>query len=230
MDRGAQRAAVHGVAESDTIQQLNNKQISINIRYYLYNKRTVVFVQSLSHIQFFATPWTAACQASFSFTISQSLLKLMSIESVMPSNHLILCCPLLLLPSIFPDIRVFSNESALRIRWPKYQSFSFSISPSNEQLGLISFRMDWFDLLAIQGTLQSLLQHHSSKMSILRCSAFFMAHLSHPYMTTGKTVALIIWAFVGKVMSLLFKTLSRFDIFFHGLSIFQFCVCGHCLL
>ena len=137
-------------------------------------------VQSLSHVRLFATPWTAALQGSLSFTNSQSLLKLMSIESVMPSNHLILCCPLLLLPSIFPGIRAFSNESALRIRWPKYWSFSFSISPFNEHLGLISFQMDWLDLLAVQGTLKSLLQHHSSKVSILLCSAFFTVQLSHP--------------------------------------------------
>ena len=128
----------------------------------------------------------------------------MSIESVMPSNHLILCCPLLLLPSIFPSIRVYSNESVLRIRWPKYWNFSFSINPSNEHPGLISFRMDWLDLLAVQGTLKSLLQHHSSKPSILWCSAFFTVQLSHPYMTTGKTIALSRWTFVGKVMSLLF--------------------------
>ena len=132
-------------------------------------------------------------QASLSFTFSQSLLKLMSIESVMSSNHLILCHPLLPLPSIFPSIRVFSNESALRIRWPKYWSFSFSISPSSEYSGLMSFRMDWLDFLAVQGTLKSLLQHHSSKASILRCSAFFMVQLSHPYMTTGKTIALTRW-------------------------------------
>ena len=140
---------------------------------------------------------------------SQSMLKLMSIKSVMPSNHLILCCPLLLLPSIFPSIRAFSNESALRIRWPKYWSFSFNISPSNEHPGLISFRTDWLDLLAVQGTLKSLLQHHSSKASILWCSAFFIVQLSHPYMTTGKTIALTRWIFVGKVISLLFNMLSR---------------------
>ena len=134
----------------------------------------------------------------------------MSIESVMPSNHLILCRPLLLLPSIFPNIRIFSNESALCIRWPKYCSFSFNISPSNEHPGLISFRMDWLDVLAIQGTLKTLFQHHScSKASILLCSAFFIIQLSHPYMTTGKTIALTRWTFVGKVMSLLFNTLSR---------------------
>ena len=140
----------------------------------------------LSHVQLFATPWTAAHQASLSFTISWSLLKLMSIESVMTSNHLTLCCPLLLPPSIFPSIRVFSNESVLYIRWPKFWSFSFSISPSNEYSGLISFRMDWLGLLAVQGTLKSLLQHHSSKASVLQRSAFFIVQLSHPYMTTRK--------------------------------------------
>ena len=139
------------------------------------------------------TPWTAARQASLSITNSQSSPKLMSIQSVMPSNHLILCCPLFLLPSVFPSIRVFSNESALRIRWPKYQSFSFNISPSDEHLGLISFRMNWLDLPAVQGTLKSLLQHHSSKASILQHSAFFIVQLSHPYMTTGKTIALTRW-------------------------------------
>ena len=146
-------------------------------------------------------PWIVLCQAPLS-VISQSLLKLMSIESVMPSNHLILCCPLLLLPSISPSIRVFSNESALRIIWPKY--CSFSISPSNDYSGLISFRSDWFDLLAIQETLKNLLQHHSSKASLLWCSAFFTVQLSHPYMTTGKTIALTIWTFVSKVKSLIF--------------------------
>ena len=147
------------------------------------------------------TPWTTAHQASLSITNSWSLLKLMSIKSVMPSNYLILCCPLLLPPSIFPSIRFFSNESVLRIRWPKYWSFSFSISPPNEYSGLISFRFDWLDLLAVQGTLKSLLQHHSSKASILWHSALFIVQLSHPYMTTGKTVALTVWTFVGKVMS-----------------------------
>ena len=136
-------------------------------------------VQLLSHVQLFVIPWTAACQASLSITNSWSLLKLMFIESVMPSNHLILCCPLLLMPSIFPSIRVFSNESVLCIKWPKYWSFSFSISPSNEYSGLISFRIDWFDVLAVQGTLKNPLQHHSSKASILWCSAFFMVQLSH---------------------------------------------------
>ena len=140
---------------------------------------------------------------------SQSLLRLMSIMLVMPSNHLILCCPLLLLPSVFPSIRVSSSKSVLHIRRPKYWNFSFSISPSNEYSGLISFRIDWVDLLAVQGTLKSLLQHHSSKVSILRCSAFFRVQLSHPYMTTGKTIALTRWTFVDKVMSLLSNMLSR---------------------
>ena len=161
-------------------------------------------VQSLSHVQLFETPWTAALQASLSITNSWSPPKPMSIESVMPSNDLILCLPLLLLPSIFPSIRVFSNKSALHSRWPKYWSFSFNISPSNEHPGLISFRMDWLDLLAVQGTLKSLLHHHSSKASILWCSAFFIVQLSHPYTTTGKTIALTKWTFVGKVMSLAF--------------------------
>ena len=164
---------------------------------------------------------------SLSITNSQSLLKLMSIESVIPSNHLILCC-LLLLPSILPSIRVFSNESALRIRWPKYWSFSFNINPSNEHPGLISFRMDWLDLLAVQGTLKSILQHHSSKVSILRYSALFIVQLSHPYMTTGKTIALTRRTFVGKVMSLLFNMLSRLVItFLQGVSVFQFHGCNH---
>ena len=166
-------------------------------------------VQLLSHVRLFVTPWTAALQTSLSITNSQSLFKLMSIESVMPSNNLILCRPLLLPPTIFPSIRVFSSESALRIRWLKYWSFSFNISPSNEYSGLISFRMDWLDLLAVQGTLKSFLQHYSSKASVLQCSAFFIVQLSHPYVTTGKIVALTRWTFVGKVMSLLFNTLSR---------------------
>ena len=156
-------------------------------------------VQSLSRVQLFVTPWTAARQASLSITNSWSLLKLMSIESVMPSNHLILCCPLLLPPSIFPSIRIFSNESVLCIRWPKYWSFSFSISLCNEYLGLISFRIDWFDLLAVQGTLRVF--SNSSKASVLQCSAFFVVQLSHPYMTTGKTIALTRRTFVDKVMS-----------------------------
>ena len=166
-------------------------------------------LQSLSHLRLFVTPWIAARQTSLSITISRSLLKLMSMESMMPSNHLILCCLLLLSPSIFPGIRVFSSESALHIRWPNYWSFSFNISPFNKHSELISFRMDWLDLLAVQGTLKSLLQHHSSKASILQCSAFFIVQLSHPYMTTGKTIALTRWTFVGKVMSLLFNMLPR---------------------
>ena len=169
--------------------------------------------QSLSCIQVFATPWTAAYQASLPFSVSWSLLKPISVELMMSSNHLILCRPLLLLPPILPSMRVFFSESALHIRWPKYWSFSFSISPSNEHPGLISFRMGWLDLLAVQGTLKSLLQHHSSKASILH-SAFFIVQLSHPYMTTGKTIALTLWTFVGKVMSLLFNTLFRFVIAF----------------
>ena len=170
-------------------------------------------VQLLSCVQLFATPWTVACQASLSITNSWSLSKLISIELVMPSNHLILCHPLLM-PLIFPSIRVFSNESALHIRCPKYWSFSFSISPSNEYSGLISFRMNWLDCLAVQETLKSLLQHHSSKASILRRSVFFIVQLSHPYMTTGKTITLTRWTFVGKVMSLFFNKLSRLVITF----------------
>ena len=171
-------------------------------------------VHSLSCVQLFATPWTSACQTSLSITNSQSLLKLMSIKSVMPSNLLILCLPLLLLPSIFPSIRVFSNESVLHIRWPKDWSFIFSISPSNKYSGLISLRIDWFDLLAIQGTLKSLLQHHDSKASILWRSVFFIVQLSHSYMTTGKTIALTIQTFSGKGLSLLFNMLCRLVIAF----------------
>ena len=171
-------------------------------------------VQLLSHVQFFATPWIAACQASLPITNSRSSLKLMIIELVMPSRHLILCRPLLLLPPIPPSIRVFSNESTLHMRWPKYWSFSFSISPSSEHPGLISFRMDWLDLLVVQGTPKSFLQHHSSKASILQHSAFFTVQLSHPYMTTGKTIALTRWTFVGKIMSLLLNKLSRLVITF----------------
>ena len=161
-----------------------------------------------------ATPWIAALQASLSITNSWSLLKLMPIESVMPSSHITLCHPLFLLPPIPPSIRVFSNKSTLRMRWPKYWSFSFSISPSNEHPGMISFRMDWLDLLTVQGTFKSLVQHHSSKASIFRCSAFFTVQLSHPYMTTGKTITLTRWVIVGKVMSLLFNMLSRLVITF----------------
>ena len=156
-------------------------------------------VQSLSCVQLFDTPWIAARQASLSITNSRSSLRLTSIESVMASSNLILCRPFLILPPSPPSIRVFSSESTLRIRWPKYWSFSFSITPSNEHPGLISFRMDWLDLLAVQGTLKSLLQHHSSKASVLQCSAFFIVQLSHPYVTTGKTIALTRRTFVGKV-------------------------------
>ena len=170
-------------------------------------------VQLLSHVQLFATPWTTAHQASLS-TNSQSLFRLMSIEMVMPSNRLILCRPLLLPPSIFPSIRVFSNESVLRIRWPKYWSFNLSISPSNEYSGLISFKTDWLDLFAVWGTPKSLLQPHSLKASILWCSAIFIVQLSHPYITTGKTIALTRWTFVDKVMSLLFNMMSRLVIAF----------------
>ena len=171
-------------------------------------------VQSFSRVQLFAVPWTAALQVSLSFTNSWSLLKLMFIKLVMPSNHLILCWPLLLPSSIFPSIRVFSSESVLCMRWPKYWSFSFSISPINEYSGLISFRMDWLDLLAVQGTLKSLLQHHSSKAAILQHSAFFIVQLSHPYITIGKTIALTRKTFVGKVMSLLLNMLFRLVIAF----------------
>ena len=171
-------------------------------------------VQSLSQVWLFVTPWITAHQASLSITNSRGPPKPMSFESVMPSNHLILCHPLLLLPSIFPSIRVFSNESALHIKWPKYWSFSFNISPSNEHPGVISFRMDWLDLLAVQGTLKSLLQYHSSKASIFLHSAFFIVQLSYTYMTSGKTIALTRRTFVGKVMSLLLNMLSRLVITF----------------
>ena len=177
-------------------------------------------VQLLSRVRLFATPWIAVHQASLFITNFQSLPKLMSIESMIPSSHLILCRPLLLLPPIPPSIRVFSNESTLRMRWPKYWSFSFSISPSNEHPRLISFSMDWLDLLAVQRTLKSLLQHHSSKASILWRWAFFTVQLSHPYMTTGKTIALTRWTFVGKVMSLLFNMLSRL-----GHKLWNFWIC-----
>jgi len=178
-------------------------------------------VQSLSCVRLFVTPWTAARQASLSISNSRNPPKPTSTESVMPSNHLILCHPLLLLPSIFPSIRVFSNESALRIRWPKYWSFSFNISPSNEHTGLISFRMDWLDLLIVQGTLKSLRQHHSSKLSILWRSAFFVVQLSHSYIITGKTIALTRWTFVGKVMSLPCLIYPKFHSIFHQKCIFH---------
>ena len=178
------------------------------------SQRSFRSVKSLKRVPLFETPRTVACQASLSITNSQSLLKVMSIDSVMPSNHLILCHPLLTPAPIFPIIRIPSNESALLIRWPKYWSFSFSISPSNEYSGLTSFRIDWLDLLAVQGPLKSLLQHRSSNASILWHSAFFIVQLSHPYMTTGKTIALTRWTFVGKVMSLLVNMLSRLVIAF----------------
>ena len=171
-------------------------------------------VQSLSRVRLLVTPWIAERQASLFITILRSSLRLTSIESVMPSSHLILYCPLLFLPPIPPSIRVFPNESTLHMRWPKYWSFSFSIIPSKEIPGLISFRMDWLALLAVQGTLKSLLQHHSSKASILRHSAFFTIQLSYLYMTTGKTIALTRWTFVGKVMSLILNMLSRLVITF----------------
>ena len=171
-------------------------------------------VQLFSCVQLFVTPWTAARQATLSITNSRSPPKPISIESVMPSNHLILCHPLLLLPSIFPSIKVFFNESVIYIRWPKYWSFSFSISPCNEHLGLISFRIDWLDLLAVQGTLKSLLQPHNLKALILQCSAFFIVQLSHPYMTTGKNIALTRRNFVDKVTSLLFNMLTKLVITF----------------
>ena len=177
-------------------------------------KRKISSVQSLSHVQLFVTPWTAAHQASLSITNSRSLLKLMSNKLAMSSNRLILCRPLFFSPSILPSIKVFSNESLFCIRWPKYWSFSFNISLSNEYPGQISFRVDWFDLLAVQGTLKSLLQHHSSKTSILWHSASFTVQLSCPYLNTGKTIALTRWTFVGKVMSLLFNMLSRLIIAF----------------
>ena len=186
-------------------------------------------VQPLSCIWCFVTPWTAAGQASLSITNSRSLLKLMSIALVTSSNHFMLCCPLLLPPSIFPSIRVFSNESVLCIRWSKYWRFSFSVSPSSEYSGLISFRIDWLDLLAVQGTLKSLLQHHNSKASTLQRSAFFMVQLSQPYMMPGKTIALTRQTFVCKVISLLFNMLSRLVIVFlaQGASFFEFHGCSH---
>ena len=200
-------------------------KISLSATYYLLpdhkdntNGSWISFqfssVQSLSRVKLFATPWITAHQASLSITNSRSSLRLISIESAMASSHLILCRPFLLLPPIPPSIRVFSSESTLCIRWPNYWSFSFSIIPSKEIPGLISFRMDWLDLHTVQGILKSLLQHHSSKASILQCSAFLIVQLSHPYMTTGKTIALTRWTFFGKVMSLLFNMLSRLVITF----------------
>ena len=191
----------------------NIRKLLLSLVRLFWGEQTRV-VQSLNCVQLFATPWTAAHQASLSVTNSQILLKLMTIESVMPSNHLILCHPLLLPPSVFPSIRVFSNESVLHIMWPKNWSFIFNISPSNEYSGLISFRIDWFDLLAVQGTPKSLLQHHSSKASILQHLVFFIVQLSHLYMTTGKIISLTRCTFVGKVISLLFHMLSRLSITF----------------
>ena len=184
----------------------SHEDIYLNMHIF-HNIRSV---QLLSHVWLFATPWTEAWQASLSITSSRSLLNVMSIESVMPSSHVVLCRPLLLLPSIFSSIRVFSKESVFRIRWLKYCSFSFNLSLSNKYSGPISFRMNWLDLLVVQGTLKSVTQHHSSKASILQCSAFFMLQVSHPYMTTGKTIALTIQTFVYKVMYLLFNILSMF--------------------
>ena len=186
----------------------------IEIFYMITTMIQLLLGQLISLVQLFVTPWTAAHQASLSITNSWGLLKLMSTKSVMPSNHLILCHPLLLLPSVFRSIRVFSNDSVLCIRWPKYWSFSFNISPSNEYSGLISFRMDWLDLLTVQGTLKSFLQQYSSRASVLQLSAFFIVQLSHPCMTTGKTITLTRRTFVGKVLSLLFNKLSRFVITF----------------
>ena len=192
--------------------------------YIIKNGEGISSVQSLSHVWLFAIPWTTTRQASLSITNSCSLPKFMSIESVMPFNHRILCHPLLLPSSMFSRIRVFSNKSVLRVSWPLYWSFSFNISPSNDHSGLMSFRMNWLELFAVQGTLKSLLQHHSSKASILQCSAFFVVQLSHPYMITGKTIALTRWNFVGKIMSLLFKMLSRLVIPFlpRGKGFFNF--------
>ena len=192
---------------------ISKLQMKSTMRFY-YTPIQFSSVQSLSHVWLFATPWIAARQASLSITSSWSSSKPTSIELVMPFNHLILCRPLFLLPPIPPSIRVFSNESTLRMRWPKYWSFSFSIIPPKEHPGLISFRMDWVDLLAVQGTLKSLLQHHSSKASILRHSAFLTVQLLHPYMTTGKTIALTRRTFVGKEMSPLFNMLSKLVITF----------------
>ena len=222
MDRGAWWAAVHGIAKSWTrvsiwaythmLTAFLSHMVSAHAVTYTLEARSTSVQFSRSFGSNSATPWTAACQTSLSITNSRSLL--MSIKLVMPSNHLILCCLLLLPPSISPSIRVFSNVSVLRIKWPEYWSFSFNISPSNEYSGLTSFRMDWLDLLAVQGTLKSLLQHHGSKASVLWHSAFFMVQLSHSYLTTGKTTALTRWTFVGKGTSLHFNMLSRLVIAF----------------
>ena len=198
------------VAPRDTVSTLNLECSAPTLFILLY----IQFSSVAQLCWLFATPWTTASQTSLSITNSQNWLKLMSMESVMPSNHLILCHPLLLLPSILPSIGVFSNESVLCIRWPRYWSFSFSISHSNEYSGLISFTNDWLDLLAVQGTLKSILQHHISKVSILWCPAFFMAQLSHPHVITGKTIALTRWTIFGKAMSLLYNTQARLVITF----------------
>ena len=230
--------------KTDYPKTVANKSISSSVQFSLKFSS----VQSLSRVRLFETPWIPARQNSLSITNSRSSLRFTSIESVMPSNHLILCRPLLLAPSIFPSIGVFSNESVLHIRWPKYWNFSFSISPSKEYSELISFRMDWLDLLAVQGTLKSLLQHHSSKAAILQHSAFFTVQLSYAYMTTGKTIALTRRTLVGKIMSLLLKMLSRLVITFLPRSKrlliswlqppsavilkpkkIKFCQCFHCL-
>ena len=191
------------------LMSFSKSHILLSLNDHILNWLSLIFPSVQFSRLVVSDPWTAACQASLFITSSQSSPKPMSIKSVMPCNHLILCHPLLLLPSIFPTIRIFSNESVLRIRWQDYWSFSFNIRPSNEHPGLISFRMDCLDLLAVQGMLKSLLQHHSSKASILWCSAFFIVQLSHPYMTTRNTIALTRWTFVDKVMSLLFNMLSR---------------------
>ena len=207
-DRGTCCAVVHVLAKSETQQQLKNNRPKTQHNFVIVQFSSG---QLLSHVWLFATPWTTGCQASLSITNSRSPPKPMSIELVMPSNHLVLCHPLLFLPSIFPSIRVFANELALCIRWPKFWSLSFNIRPSDEYSGLISFRMDWLDLLAVQGTLKSLLQHHSSKAPILQHSAFFIVQLSHPYMTTGKTIALTrrtlfpLWGINSSVLSFLYS-------------------------
>ena len=223
-DKQTSRKRIQNNDSEDDPRSQKNREDAINVYQRFRTKKQVKMnklfwllfssVQSLSCVWLFVTSWITARQASLSITNSWSSLKLMSIESVMPSSHLILCRPLLLLPPIPPSIRVFSNESTLRMRWPKYWSFSFSISPANEHPGLISFRMDWLEILAVQGTPKSLLQNHSSKASILQHSAFFTVQLSHPYMTTGKTIALTRWTFACKVMSLLFNILSRLVITF----------------
>ena len=218
MDCSPPGSSVHGISQAKLLEwvAISSSRGSFQPRDWTpvsCTGRQILYwhsVQSLSRVWLFATPWITACQASLSITNSRSLLKLVPMEAVMPSSHLVLCRPLLLLPVILPSIRIFSSESPLRIRWPKYWSFSFSISPSSEHPGLISSRMDWLNLLAVQGTFKSLLQHHSSKASILQHSAFFIVQLSHPYITIRKTIALTRQTFVGKVMSLLLNMPSRF--------------------